>query len=49
MTPADCRRYAEALIRYRPLGVIGYAAALDMFAATSLTAAMRFAISVSGL
>lgn len=32
MTPADCRRYADTLIRYRPLGIIGYAAALDMFA-----------------
>lgn len=32
MTPADCRRYARSLIRHRPLGVIGYASALDMFA-----------------
>lgn len=32
MTPADCRRYAAALIKYRPLGVMGYASALDMFA-----------------
>lgn len=32
MTPADCRRYATMLVRYRPLGVLGYASALDMFA-----------------
>lgn len=29
---ASCEAYAEALIRFRPLGVIGYAAALDLFA-----------------
>lgn len=32
MAPADCRRYAAELIKYRPLGVVGYASALDMFA-----------------
>ena len=28
----SCEAYAEALIRFRPLGVIGYASALDLFA-----------------
>ena len=27
-----CERYAEALLRFRPLGVIGYSSALDLFA-----------------
>ena len=29
---ASCEAYAEALLRFRPLGVIGYASALDLFA-----------------
>jgi phenylacetate-CoA ligase len=28
----SCEQYAEALIRYRPLGLISYASALDLFA-----------------
>ena len=27
-----CQRHAESLIRFRPLGLIGYASALDLFA-----------------
>ncbi len=29
---ASCEAYAEELLRFRPLGVIGYASALDLFA-----------------
>lgn len=29
---ASCEAHAEALLRFRPLGVIGYASALDLFA-----------------
>lgn len=29
---ASCEAYAEALVRFRPLGLIGYASALDLFA-----------------
>jgi phenylacetate-CoA ligase len=47
MAPADCRRYADKLIRCRPLGVLGYASALDMFA--SHVAARRDAIRKSGV
>lgn len=32
LTPAFCEGYAEALLRFRPLGVIGYSSALDLFA-----------------
>jgi len=32
LTPALCERYADALLRFRPAGVIGYSAALDLFA-----------------
>jgi phenylacetate-CoA ligase len=47
MTPADCQHYADKLIRYRPLGVLGYASALDMFA--SHVAARREAIRNLGI
>lgn len=32
LTAESCIEYAEALLAYRPLGVIGYASALDLFA-----------------
>lgn len=32
LNPQMCRAYARALIRFRPLGLIGYASALDLFA-----------------
>jgi phenylacetate-CoA ligase len=32
LDPASCREYAEALIRFKPIGLIGYASALDLFA-----------------
>jgi len=32
LTPALCEDYADALLRLRPVGVIGYASALDLFA-----------------
>lgn len=47
MTPADCQRYADKLIRHRPLGVLGYASALDMFA--SHVAGRREAIRNLGI
>lgn len=36
---ASCEAYAEALVRFRPMGIIGYSAALDLFA--RYTAAFR--------
>lgn len=32
LSPEICQAYAEDLLRFRPLGLIGYAAALDLFA-----------------
>jgi phenylacetate-CoA ligase len=32
LDPSSCARYAEQLIQFRPLGLIGYASALDLFA-----------------
>ena len=32
LDPRSCEEYAEALIKFRPIGLIGYAAALDLFA-----------------
>lgn len=32
LTADSCAAYAEALVRFRPLGLIGYASALDLFA-----------------
>ncbi len=32
LSPAVCEQYAEAIVRFRPTGVIGYAAALDLLA-----------------
>lgn len=32
LSAASCEAYAEELIRFRPLGLIGYASALDLFA-----------------
>ena len=32
LDPASCRDYAEALIRFKPIGLISYASALDLFA-----------------
>lgn len=45
LTPTFCERYAEALLRFHPVGVIGYASALDLFAryATAYRARLRSA------
>lgn len=32
LSPAICQSYAEDLIRFQPIGLVGYAAALDLFA-----------------
>jgi phenylacetate-CoA ligase len=32
LTVASCRQYAEELIAFRPIGLIGYSSALDLFA-----------------
>jgi phenylacetate-coenzyme A ligase PaaK-like adenylate-forming protein len=32
LNPETCARYAEELLQFRPIGVIGYGAALDLFA-----------------
>lgn len=32
LSPAICRRYAADILRLRPVGIIGYASALDLFA-----------------
>lgn len=32
LDPASCRHHAEALIRFKPIGLISYASALDLFA-----------------
>ncbi len=39
---AACHAYAEALLSFRPLGLIGYASALDLFARYSTTFRDRF-------
>lgn len=39
---ASCVRYAEQLLRFRPLGLIGYASALDLFARYTIEFHERF-------
>ncbi|MEO8681466.1 MAG: hypothetical protein ABI665_20630 [Vicinamibacterales bacterium] len=39
---ASCEAYAESLIQFRPLGVIGYASALDLFARYTTAYRARF-------
>lgn len=42
LTRDSCRQFAEELIRFRPSGVIGYAAALDLFAQYTQEFRQRF-------
>lgn len=42
LTSERCRSYAERLVRFRPLGVIGYAAALDLFARATIDLRPRY-------
>ena len=39
---ASCEEYAEALIKFRPIGLISYASALDLFARYTTTFRERF-------
>jgi len=56
MTPQDCDRIAQTVIKHRPVGIIGYASALDLFARYSSRyrdqlrkAGVRFVISTAEL
>lgn len=42
LSPEICAEYAEALIRFRPTGFIGYASALDLFARYTASYRDRF-------
>lgn len=42
LSKETCETFAEELIRFRPVGVIGYAAALDLFARYTQAYASRF-------
>lgn len=42
LSQKTCETFAQELIRFRPLGVIGYAAALDLFARYTQAYATRF-------
>jgi phenylacetate-CoA ligase len=42
LTPDSCRKIAEQVIRFRPTGLIGYAAALDLFARYTRSYRTRF-------
>lgn len=42
LDPHSCAEYAEALIRFKPIGLISYASALDLFARYTLAYRDRF-------
>jgi phenylacetate-CoA ligase len=42
LNPTLCERYARMLIRWHPLGIVGYAAALDLFARQTAAFRSRF-------
>lgn len=47
LTPALCEQHAQAILRFRPIGIVGYASVLDLFA--RYTAAYRDRLRAVGI